>query len=127
MTPRVVLATVLVLAGTGVCARLGLWQIDRWHEKQRWNAELRASLVAPVMRLVGEPPARTRIGGRRVEVRGRFDQGRQVLLSNRTHDGAPGVEVVTPLVLEGGATAVLVDRGWLYAPDASTARPDDLP
>ncbi len=127
MTPRAVLATVLVVAGTGVCARLGLWQIDRWHEKQRWNAELRASLAAPVMRLAGEPPARTGMGGRRIEIRGRFDEGRQVLLSNRSHEGAPGVEVVTPLVLEGGATAVLVDRGWLYAPDASTARPGDFP
>ena len=53
--------------------------------------------------------------------------GHQFLLSGRAHDGAPGVEVVTPLRLPGSPTAILVDRGWLPSPDAATARPQDYP
>ena len=127
MTARGVLGAVLVLAGAGVCARLGLWQIDRWHEKRRLNAALEASMSAPVLDLDSEAAAGAALRGRRVRVDGRFDESRQVLLSNRSHDGSPGVEVVTPLVLEGGRAAVLVNRGWLYSSDASTARPEDCP
>ena len=127
MTARGVVGLVLVLAGAGLCARLGLWQIDRWHEKRRLNAGLQASLSAPVLDLTGESAALEAPRGRRVRVSGRFDEGRQVLLSNRSHEGSPGVEVVTPLVVEGGRAAVLVNRGWLYASDAATARPEDCP
>jgi cytochrome oxidase assembly protein ShyY1 len=41
-----------------------------------------------------------------------------------TRDGAPGVDVVTPLVLPDG-TAVLVDRGWMPT-DNTGARPDSI-
>ena len=51
----------------------------------------------------------------------------QILLAGRAHDGSPGVSAVTPLVLDGGARAVLVERGWLYADDASTAHPERYP
>src|SRR5256885_11133395 len=64
---------------------------------------------------------------RRVSVRGVFDERRQVLLVGRSHDGEPGVHVVTPLVSERDSVAVLVDRGWLPAADAATARPQDVP
>ena len=124
---RSVLALVLVLALAALCARLGFWQIDRWHEKRRLNAETRASLEAPAVELEGEPGSFESVRGHRVAVRGRFDESRQILLSLRTHDGAPGVEVVTPLVLAGGRGAVLVDRGWLYAADGATARPQSYP
>src|SRR6185503_4476505 len=60
----------------------------------------------------------------RIEARGRFDESRQVLLSGRAHAGSPGVHLVTPLLLGDGSTAVLVDRGWLYAADAAFVIPD---
>ena len=120
-------ALVLVLAVTALCVRLGFWQIDRWHEKRRLNAELRAALEAPVLERGGEPGSFEAVRGHRVALDGRFDESRQILLSYRTHDGAPGVEVVTPLVFPDGRSAVLVDRGWLYAADGATARPQDCP
>src|SRR5262245_17228568 len=43
------------------------------------------------------------------------------------HEGEPGVEVVTPLLVPGATTAILVNRGWLPADDAATARPQDHP
>jgi surfeit locus 1 family protein len=126
MKLRSLLAVVIVVTVAAVCVRLGFWQISRWHEKQRLNAAQRAALVAPPVELGSEPVPLDEVRGRRVRLRGRFDETRQVLLAGRAHDGAPGVDVVTPLLLDGGS-AVLVDRGWLYAADAATARPQDHP
>jgi len=115
------------MAVTALCVRLGFWQISRWHEKQGLNAEMRATLEAPILEVADPLPGLDVVRGHRVAVEGRFDEGRQILLGYRTHDGAPGVEVVTPLVLAQGRRAVLVDRGWLYAADAASARPQDAP
>ena len=127
MTRTSALALVLVLAVTALCVRLGFWQIDRWHEKRHLNLAQKTALEAPVLEVDGEPPGFDAVRGHRVALRGRFDESRQILLSYRTHEGAPGVEVVTPLVLPGGRRAVLVDRGWLYAADGATARPQSYP
>jgi surfeit locus 1 family protein len=122
-----VLVTLGVLAGATVCVRLGFWQISRLHEKQALNAALRASESGPALVVRGDPPLPEQARHRILEVTGRFDEHHQFLLSGRAHDGAPGVEVVTPLRLSGSATAILVDRGWLPSPDAATARPQDYP
>ncbi len=49
-----------------------------------------------------------------VEVAGRYDAGRQILIDNRVHAGRAGYHVVTPLVIEDGR-AVLVNRGFVPA------------
>lgn len=127
MKPRSVLVALMVLAGAAVCVRLGFWQLSRLHEKQVLNAALRAAEGGPALVVSGEPPPTGQALQRILEVTGRFDERHQFLLSGRAHDGAPGVEVVTPLRLAGSATAVLVNRGWLPAGDAATARPQDYP
>jgi surfeit locus 1 family protein len=93
-----------------VCVRLGFWQLSRMREKEAQNSRLAAALAAPP-----------------VVYRGRFDETRQVLLAGRSHNGMPGVEVVTPLLPEGGEPAVLVNRGWLPSRDGASARPQDFP
>jgi surfeit locus 1 family protein len=120
-----VLALVVVVGGAGVCVRLGFWQLSRLHEKQALNAALRAVQSAPPLVVDGEPPALEIARQRPLQISGRFDESRQFLLSGRAHDGAPGVEVVTPLQLADARTAVLVDRGWLPAIDAATALPQE--
>jgi surfeit locus 1 family protein len=122
-----VLVTLGVLVGAALCVRLGFWQISRLHEKQALNAALRAAESGPALVVDREPPPTEQARHRMLEVTGRFDERRQFLLSGRAHDGAPGVEVVTPLRLAGSSTAILVNRGWLPAADAATARPDDYP
>jgi surfeit locus 1 family protein len=116
----------IALAAGGVCVRLGLWQVSRWHEKQARNAALHAALAAEPTPLAEPLPALAAVEDRRIEVSGRFDESRQVLLSAREQAELPGVEVVTPLLLPGDSVAVLVNRGWLYAPDAVHARPQDF-
>jgi len=125
---RDAIGAVFVIAASAVCVRLGFWQLERLHEKQALNSALRAALARPPLAL-SDPfavPAGA-VRGRRVRLRGVFDERRQILLAGRAHDGSPGVSAVTPLVLDGGARAVLVERGWLYADDASTAHPERYP
>jgi surfeit locus 1 family protein len=120
-----IVALLIVLAAAGLCVRLGLWQISRWHEKHARNAALRGALAAEPAPVSQPVPAVVLVEDRRVEVSGTFDESRQVLLSAREQADLPGVEVVTPLLLAGDSVAVLVNRGWLYAPDQIHARPLD--
>ncbi|MDB4882602.1 MAG: Surfeit locus 1 family protein, partial [Gemmatimonadetes bacterium] len=57
---------------------------------------------------------------RRVAVTGHFDYANELVLSGRTHQGSPGVDLLTPLRAAGSDTAVLVNRGWVYSPDGAT-------
>lgn len=110
-----------MLATVLVCGRLGLWQVARMHQKEPLRAAFDSTLhAAPIAIAPLRYPA-AHVGGK-VIVTGRYDSGRQILLSARSHDGDVGVGVVTPLLLDDGR-AVLVDRGWLPAADAITADP----
>ncbi len=127
MKPRAVLAALLVIVVASVCVSLGLWQLRRLAEKRGLNASLHAALRAPAVPLGDTFLPLDAVRDRRVTARGRYDETRQVVLAGRVRGGSPGVHVVTPLVLADSATAVLVDRGWLYAGDAATARPQEHP
>lgn len=122
-----VLVTIVVLVASAVCVRLGLWQLSRWHEKQALNAAIKAADRSPELVVHGEPPATDAALNRSMRLTGRYDEAHQFLLSGMLHEGEPGVEVVTPLRLAGGERAVLVNRGWLPADDAVSARPQDHP
>ena len=122
-----VLIAVAVLAGSVVCVRLGFWQLSRWREKQALNAAIRATESTTGLVVDGEPPPAAAALNRSMRVTGRYDETRQFLLSGMLHEGEPGVEVVTPLRVAGATTAILVNRGWLPADDATTARLQDYP
>jgi surfeit locus 1 family protein len=126
MKLRSILTALLILLGAAVCVRLGFWQLSRWHEKQRLNAEIHKAMAEPTVAAGFDTQIPVGASLRRFEARGTFDEARQILIANRPKDGSPGVEVVTPLLV-GPNEAILVDRGWLYAADAATARPEDFP
>jgi surfeit locus 1 family protein len=120
----------LALLAAVVCVRLGFWQLSRLEEKRGLNRALRAAIAAPpkhfdASQLETLPPDSLRL--HRYAVRGRFDPRRHVVLVSRSRGGEPGVEVVTPLALDGGGPPLLVDRGFLPSADGATARPQDLP
>jgi surfeit locus 1 family protein len=126
MRAGLVLGLLVALACAGLCVRLGLWQLSRWQEKQGRNVALRTALAAEPLPVAEPLPGVSELADRKIEVFGAFDESRQVLLSGRIQSELPGVQVITPLRLPGDSVAVLVDRGWLYAPDAVTARPQDF-
>ncbi len=127
MKARLVLGALLVTVVAVACVSLGLWQLRRLAEKRALNAALRAALTAPPRELAAPLPPLAAVRDRRVRVRGRYDESRQVLLGGHFHAGEAGVDVVTPLLLGDSAGAVLVDRGWLAAEDPTRARPQDHP
>jgi len=123
---RRVVAGLLVAGAVFTFIRLGLWQLSRAAEKRLANAARVALLAEPPVELRGSLGDAAIVPGRRVHVNGTWDRARHILLSGRTHMGAAGVAVVTPLVL-GSGERVLVERGWIEAPDARTAHPEEWP
>lgn len=123
-TPLVLVAFFAVVAL--VCARLGVWQVHRLRERRAANTIALAARSAPALRLRVGMLESDNLINRRIEAVGRYDLSREVILRGRTYEGSPGVEVVSPLLLEGGRGAVLVDRGFVPAPDAVTAEIDSL-
>ena len=120
MSRRNVVFIVLALVAVAVCTRLGFWQLSRLRERRARN-ELAASRVTqPPVAPAALPGDVTLARLRRVTLSGRYDYAHEVVLTNRSRQGSPGVYIVTPLRPAGADTAVLVTRGWVYSPDGST-------
>ena len=101
---------------------LGLWQLDRLDQRKEFNddvVERSEDPPVPIIDLMSEPdfdPATTE--WRRVTARGTWLPG-QVIVFNRTQNGQPGDNIVTPLLLDGqhgqDSLTVLVNRGFVPA------------
>src|SRR5690349_21826683 len=101
--------TLLVFAGTAVCIRLGVWQLDRLEWRRGFNAQVETMRATPPLDLDQEVPADIdSMEWRAVSVTGEYDFEHQVALRNRYHDDQYGYDLITPLVFDGGA--ILVDR-----------------
>jgi surfeit locus 1 family protein len=108
------LTTVLVLLGTAVCIRLGIWQLDRLEQRREFNAQVMSMQAAPILDLNKELPVDiSSMEWRAVTVTGDYDFENQIALRNRYHETRYGYHLVTPLLFNGAA--VLVDRGWIPA------------
>ena len=119
MAPRSWIPLVLAAIVAVVCVRLGLWQLDRLDQRRERNAAIEAGFKAPPIRAesaASSPDTAQRF--RRVIASGRWNYGRESVITGRTRTGSPGVHIVTPMMLSGGKTEILVNRGWVYSPDA---------
>jgi surfeit locus 1 family protein len=116
-------AVIVGVAAAALFIRLGVWQLSRRAERREQNSLLQARLSLPVLDLtVGALPPATEpdsLRFRRARATGRFDFANEVIEAGRSFQGAPGVHVLTPLVLADGR-GVLVDRGWTYSADGRT-------
>ena len=117
--PRRLLAFVAVAIVLAVLfVRLGFWQLSRRDERRAFNAQRAAPLAQPEVSyesISGPWPYR------RVRLAGTPDYAQEFAISGRSRNGSPGVHVITPFRRAGSDTAVLVNRGWVYAADAATA------
>jgi surfeit locus 1 family protein len=112
-TLRFWLVTAAALSGIAVTFALGQWQLGRGHARDAAQAAIDARTA--LAELAQESLASADMAQtlhRRVALRGTWDAARTIFLDNRQMNGAPGFYVVTPLKLEGGDAAVLVQRGW---------------
>src|SRR3982750_2694143 len=108
MPRRMLLFAALALAGAALFVRLGIWQLDRLHQRRQRNALVMA-------RIAGRPvdwtalPRDTTSHYRRVRLSGAPDYGHEIVLVGRSREGSPGVNLVTPLRVPGSDTSVLVN------------------
>jgi surfeit locus 1 family protein len=118
--PLIVIAVVLTFG----FMRLGLWQMARLQQRQALNDELASRAVAPADVISQLPADTANAHYRRVSIQGAYDYANEIVLTLRSRDGSPGVNIVTPVRLPATDTAMLVVRGWVYSPDGMTV---DLP
>lgn len=113
---RAVLVLVAALVTVALTARLGLWQLSRAAQKEAMQSALDERSGLPPLGaadLASQPALAEVQHHRKVFLRGRWLGEKTVYLDNRAMNGRAGFIVVTPLLLEAGAGAVVVQRGWL--------------
>lgn len=102
MLPRRTAIFVVLAIGFAVLfVRLGFWQLGRLDERKGENGRRRAEIRRDT--IVGVP-----------------DYTRETILKRRSNNGSPGVHIVTPVWVPARGDTVLVNRGWVYSPDAAT-------
>jgi len=108
--------TLWFIPGLLLLVGLGIWQIQRLHEKESLIASVEAGMKAPAAPLAEVIANGVEQGEwHHVRVMGRFQHEKEVYLFAQDPMGAPGVQVVTPLVEDDGRT-ILINRG--FVPDA---------
>jgi len=114
--------TLLVFAGTALCIRLGIWQLDRLEQRRAFNAHFESARVQSVLDLNQEQTKNIAdMEWRAVRVTGEYDFANQVAVRNQYYGNEYGYHLLTPLRFNG--KAVLVDRGWIPA-DGNSASAD---
>ncbi len=120
LKPRWILSHIFVLVIVVTMINLGFWQLARLDERKAANAVVTNAMKQDAKPLATVLPAGTAATSEQVKaadyqpvyVTGTYRVDEQVLVTNRTNNGAPGYWVVTPLVQADG-TAVAINRGWV--------------
>lgn len=125
LTPRMLGLLVVLLAIAAVCARLGVWQLDRARQAADDGDDAGVTAAEPVPLADVLAPQATFTGvadGRLVEATGRFGAD-EVLVPGRPLDDAVGFAVVTPLLVADTGATLAVVRGWVAEADDAAAQP----
>jgi surfeit locus 1 family protein len=112
--------SILAVAFAGISISAGFWQLRRLAARRQANALLAARRSAPDVPPDSLPADTSVAHFRRVHVRGIYDHGQEIILTLRSRNGSPGVNILTPLLRPRKDTAILVNRGWVYSPDGMT-------
>ena len=87
---------------------LGLWQVERGHEKSNIIEQFNNNITK-----TPKPFSEESSKWDRVTVKGIWDGSKQVLVDNVINSGIAGYKVLTPLQINETETYILVDRGWI--------------
>lgn len=101
--------TLAMLVLLGLFVSLGRWQWHRGEAKQTVWAEFQQN-SPPESLGTRKPDSLPRFA--RIEVEGQFRPDHQFLLDNRSYQGKPGYEVLTPFHIKD-VGLILVNRGWV--------------
>ena len=111
------LGAAIALVVAAVFVRLGIWQLDRLHQRRARNAVVAARRSLPPVAITAAAVPLDSVRDRRVIATGAWDYARERVWGARSYEGVPGVAVLTPLKISSDA-AVVVDRGWAPSADA---------
>lgn len=94
---------------------LGTWQVQRLEWKTSLIAKYEDRLVRHPLPLppVVDPNKIDEFDYRRVTAKGRYRHDQEMLVGPRTREGENGYQVITPLERPGGASKILINRGWI--------------
>jgi len=92
---------------------LGNWQSGRAETKRALQARYDVAMHEAPIHVGSTLLDRDSVLYRKLEVRGVFDAAHTILLDNRIYKGVAGYHVLTPLLIDGGPLAILVNRGWV--------------
>lgn len=118
LRPRWILSHLFVTVVVLAMLTAGFWQLRRLDERRATNEKILSVTTdapVPIDTLVTPTTPKSDLSAlqyRPVSVTGTYRADEQVLINNRTNNGAPGYWVVTPLVQANGV-AVAVNRGWV--------------
>lgn len=119
MPKRIVVFVLIAVIFAALFIRLGFWQLSRLAQRRALNALVTARLEEPLVDVTTLPADSSSVL-RRTYVTGVPDYAHQVILADRSYNGSPGVYLLTPVRVAGRDSAILVNRGWVYAPDGVT-------
>jgi surfeit locus 1 family protein len=111
---------VFAVSAAVVFVSLGLWQLRRLEERRQQNSFLASRRLAPETAPEALTPDTAAARFRRIRLRGVYDFSNEIIHTLRGRGGSPGVNILTPLRRAGNDSAILVNRGWVYAPDGIT-------
>lgn len=118
MSRRTLGFLIFAVAVSAACVRLGFWQLDRRAERRAMNEMLATRLGAEPLPATDAMRDSATAQYRRATAQGLYDFANELAVASRTNQGSPGVHIITPLRMAGTDTVFLVNRGWVYSPDA---------
>ena len=119
MSFRTIVFCLFAAVAASLFTRLGFWQVGRLRQRQASNAIIVQQQRNAPMALAELPHDTAMSHYRPASVSGVYDYEHELVFSGRTRRGSPGVDLLTPVLIAGHDTAVLVNRGWVYSPNAS--------
>jgi surfeit locus 1 family protein len=109
------LITLAACLGIGVTAALGNWQLSRAAQKLALQEDIALQSAKPPLtaKALRALPDAAKALHHRATIRGFWVKDATVYLENRPMNGRVGFVVLTPLVMEAGSEAIVVQRGWV--------------
>jgi surfeit locus 1 family protein len=127
-SPRFWVITLAAVLLAGATFLLGQWQLRRATHKEALQTAIESRSGLPMLDASALAAARNAndLMHRQVSLTGRWSATHTIYLDNRPMGGKSGFVVVTPLLLDGSAQVVLVQRGWVQRNFTDRTRLPDI-
>lgn len=107
------LGAVILLICVPLFIKLGYWQYGKAMLKLDIEAKYKLASDGELTFLPTQQANFSELLYKKIRIKGRYDISHQILLDNQVEGNQVGYHVITPLIIEGRADAVLINRGWI--------------